>query len=150
MKDNEIIKALEVCGNDLKGCHECPKKFDGVSCMEELQDEAVELIKRQRERIEDLEVLVGMQRKRKYYNRFVKEVWQKEHGKLSYPDFDEIYKRYFDQQERLDKLPERIHKYFVKQAQKRANGMEEVPMGLVADILEHNKGVCEIIKAVQE
>ena len=109
--------------------------------------EALEKVESQQERIEDLEVLVGMQRKRKYYNKFVKEVWQKERGKLSYPDFDEIYKRYFEQQERLDKLPEQIHKYFLKQVYKRANGKKEVPMGLVADILEHNKAVCEIVKA---
>lgn len=68
------------------------------------QEKAIEAL----QEIEDLKVLTGLQRKRKYYNKFVKEVWQKEHGKLSYPDFDEIYKRYFEQQAEIERLEKAI------------------------------------------
>lgn len=89
MTDKEIIMELERMGAE----HES-----------DFSNEVLCLIKWQKERIEDLEILTGVMRKRKYYNKFVKEVWQKERGKLSYPDFDEIYKRYFDQQAEIEKL----------------------------------------------
>ena len=84
MTDNEIINALECCTKD-----------------------AIDLIQRQQEHIEDLEALTTLRNKRKYYNKFVTEVYQKEKGELHYPDFDEIYKRYFEQQEEIKRLQNR-------------------------------------------
>ena len=104
MTDKEIIKALECCSGE-KACYDCPLYVEIEKvCTATVASEAFKLIKFQQERIEDLEILTGLQRKRKYYNKFVKEVWQKERGKLSYPDFDEIYKRYFDQQAEIEKF----------------------------------------------
>lgn len=55
------------------------------------------MIAEKQEEIEELRVLTGLMQKRTYYNKFVKEVFQKERGSdLIYPDFDEIYRRYFE------------------------------------------------------
>jgi hypothetical protein len=116
-------------------------------CTATVASEALKLIKFQQERIEDLEILTGLQRKRKYYNKFVKEVWQKEHGKLSYPDFDEIYKRYFEQQERFDRIIEQVRLYFIEQCELRVGDKEEYPLGLISDLLSHNKKICQIIES---
>lgn len=93
------------------------KKYDAI-------DKAIEAL----EEIEDLKVLMGLQRKRKYYNKFVKEVWQKEHGKLSYPDFDEIYKRYFEQQAEIEKLNKAIdiHKMIADDWKYEAKRLEKM------------------------
>lgn len=91
------------------------------------QEKAIEAL----QEIEDLKVLTGLQRKRKYYNKFVKEVWQKEHGKLSYPDFDEIYKRYFEQQAEIEKLNKviDIHKMIADDWKYEAKRLERMVGG---------------------
>lgn len=88
------------------------------------QEKAIEAL----EEIEDLKVLMGLQRKRKYYNKFVKEVWQKERGKLSCPDFDEIYKRYFEQQAEIEKLNKAIdiHKMIADDWKYEAKRLEKI------------------------
>lgn len=91
-----------------RGTLEClPAKTKQESPLNDLIEAYILAIEALQE-IEDLKVLTGLQRKRKYYNKFVKEVWQKEHGKLSYPDFDEIYKRYFEQQAEIERLEKAI------------------------------------------
>lgn len=73
--------------------------------VKELEEE-IEILK---EENEDLKALTGLQRERKYYNKFVKEVFQKEKGSdLIYPDFDEIYKRYFELIEQREKVVEQL------------------------------------------
>ena len=146
MTDKEIIKALEHCSVD--DCSkDCPMIYTKGICSIELPGKALEVIKHQQEHIKELEIIIGLQRKRKYYNKFVKEVWQKEHGKLSYPDFDEIYKRYFEQQERFDRIEKAINEYFEKQCEIRTEGKKEYPAGLIQDLLTHNKKICKIVKA---
>lgn len=110
MTDKEIIKALECCFKN--NCGECclaeAHPFGINECTTQLAESALNLIKHQQEYIEEIEVIVGLQRKRKYYNRFVKEVWQKDHGEMSYPDADEIYRLYFEQRERMDRIVEQL------------------------------------------
>ena len=66
-------------------------------------------IKEMQEEIEEFEIQTGLMRKRTYYNKFVKEVFQKEKGSdLIYPDFDEIYKRYFELIEQREKIVEQL------------------------------------------
>lgn len=73
--------------------------------VKELEEE-IEILK---EENEDLKALTGLQRERKYYNKFVKEVFQKEKGSgLIYPDFDEIYKRYFELIEQREKIVKQL------------------------------------------
>ncbi|MBR5316014.1 MAG: hypothetical protein IKU44_04405 [Firmicutes bacterium] len=112
MTDNENIKAMEKCVVS-KGRYE----FEDSHCENTVMEYVLDLIKRQQELIEEYEILNGLRNKRKYYNRFVKEVWQKEKGELSYPDFDEIYRRYFEQQEMIDALiagQETLQKHFAE------------------------------------
>lgn len=126
LADSEIKKALEIC-YDTMDCAQCPNKNEGLGCIRISLKNALDLINRkdskiaelteennrQKEEIEDLNFLTQLQRGRKYYNKFVKEVFQKEKGNdLLYPDFDEIYKRYFEQKAEI----ERLEKHELKEA----------------------------------
>lgn len=102
MTEKEIIKVLECCSN-VSCVDGCPLNGE-IDCGTKLVVNTLSLIKYQQEYIEDLVALNDLRSKRHYYSRFVNEVWQKERGKLSQPDFDEIYKRYFEQQERMDEV----------------------------------------------
>ena len=53
MTDNEIIKALECCGDSYSTCAECPIKDDN-GCNEQLANYALDIIKRQQAEIERL------------------------------------------------------------------------------------------------
>ena len=53
MTDNEIIKALEICADDKKPCDGCVFHEDDF-CGTDLEKAALDLIKRQQERIERL------------------------------------------------------------------------------------------------
>lgn len=116
MQDNEIIKGLDILNKfDFFGGQRAGRELWNDKPVE-VQDEDVEnfakdvqflkdLIKRQQAEIEELQILTGLMRKRTYYNKFVKEVFQKEKGSnLVYPDADEIYKRYFEQQAEIERL----------------------------------------------
>lgn len=66
-----------------------------------------DLINRQREEIDDLNFIVGIKSKRKYYRKFIDEVYHKEKGnELCEPDFDYIYELYFKQKEEIERLKE--------------------------------------------
>lgn len=106
MTDKEIVKALECCIlEDCQGCFY--GDTDRKHCKDVLIENALDLIVSQKEGLEEFKRITGLQGKRKYYDMFVKEVFQKEMGSdLVYPDFDEIYRRYFEQQEELDHFRE--------------------------------------------
>ena len=56
MTDNEIIKALELCANrTIHSCKSCPCNSSGCACNEKLNGGALDLINRQKEKIEELE-----------------------------------------------------------------------------------------------
>ena len=59
MSDNEIIKALDICGH-LEGCADCPLGYlEGVDkCMHTLLLNALGLINRQKAEIEKLKLLI--------------------------------------------------------------------------------------------
>ena len=56
MTDNEIIKALEGCGNwqSDKTCDECPANTYGFGCAHKMAKQALDLINRQKAEIERL------------------------------------------------------------------------------------------------
>ena len=95
-------------------CEECDCMTPYFTTREEAIEawnrrEPIDRIKELEEEIEELKTLTGLQRKRTYYNRFVKEVFQKEKGSdLIYPDFDEIYKRYFELLHQREKIVEKL------------------------------------------
>lgn len=106
MNDKEIQKALECCL--LGECMSCPIiRFQDCRIM--LKDETISLLNRQQERIEELEIITGLANNRKYYRKFVDEVFCKQKGnELSEPDFDYIYQLYFEQQAVIEQLKRNI------------------------------------------
>ena len=59
----------------------------------------------------ELQAIVDLRNKRKWYTKFVKEVFQKMPGnELSHPDFDYIYEQYFSLKNRLEVAQVMIHK----------------------------------------
>lgn len=103
----QLIEIWEIC-NGAEDCQKCP--LNDKSCAKILHTATLEALKNlvqlvdfQKEEIEDFKRLTTIQRGRKYYNKFVTEVFQKERNNdLIYPDFDEIYKRYFEQKAEID------------------------------------------------
>lgn len=65
----------------------------------------LDLINRQKEELESSRLSLGLINKRKYYRKFVDDVFRKQKGKeLSTPDFDYIYELYFNQQAEIERL----------------------------------------------
>ena len=157
MTDNEIIKALECCWE--RNCYDCPihkeDKYCGI-CRAIIVREALDIIKQQQEHIEVLEAMTTLRNKREYYNRFLKEVWQKEKGELSEPDFDEIYRRYFEQQEMIDALiagQETLQKHFADKMDKIVEELKRLPnvnsdYWNFADLIDREDAI-EIVREVQ-
>ena len=105
----ELIEIWEFC-NGAEDCRKCPLKDTNcakilhTATLEALKN-LVQLVDLQKEEIEDFKRLTTIQRGREYYNKFVTEVFQKERNNdLIYPDFDEIYKRYFEQKAEIARL----------------------------------------------
>lgn len=120
MTDNEIIKALE----DKTHKAEYPW-VDSSYCDVEvsLLKNTLDLINRQQAEIEELKISTGLMNNRKFYRKFVDEVFRKQKGKeLSTPDFDYIYELYFKQQAEIERLKAEI----LILSQKRANIFEIV------------------------
>lgn len=102
MSDEDIKKALECCFE--WHCTKCPM-VGKYLCSKSLREHALDLINRQQERIEELEIITGLANNRKYYRKFVDEVFCKQKGnELSEPDFDYIYQLYFEQQAEIEQL----------------------------------------------
>ena len=102
MSDEAIKKALECCFE--WQCHKCPMLGKRL-CKKSLRKHALDFINRQQERIEELEIITGLANSRKYYRKFVDEIFCKQEGnELSEPDFDYIYQLYFEQQAEIEQL----------------------------------------------
>ena len=105
MSDEAIKKSLFEIAE--KAANRDDIYFDGHASTElsKLLHNALALINRQQERIEELEIITGLANNRKYYRRFVDEVFCKQKGnELSEPDFDYIYQLYFEQQAEIERL----------------------------------------------
>lgn len=69
-------------------------------------------LKELRELLEDYDYLTGIEKLRegrKYYKKYLKER-RKEEPELLFPDFDEIYEKYFEQKETITELERAIAK----------------------------------------
>ncbi len=110
MTDNEIIKGLECCLKDeLNICNECPFDEECGKDPDAILIHSLDLINRQKSEIEDYERIVGLMNKRKFYRKFVDEVFRKQEGKeLTDPDFDYIYQLYFEQKAEIERLRKAI------------------------------------------
>lgn len=66
-------------------------------------------IQEMQDEIQELRIITGLMQKRKYYKKFVDEVWRRQEGyELSSPDADYIYKLYFELIEERDKFIEHL------------------------------------------
>ena len=62
-----------------------------------------EQIKEKDEELKELRYILKMQNEREHYSNFLKD-FQKEKGKNTYPDFDEVYKRYDEYKSEVERL----------------------------------------------
>ena len=114
MTDEQIIKALECCieSSGPEECSKCPLKRDNgdmSECLEQKEKLSLDLINRQKAEIEELKTITGIMNTRKYYRKFVDEVFEKEMGnKRMSPDFDYIYELYFKQRAEIERLSQKI------------------------------------------
>ena len=114
MSDGDIIKALEIHSNEkYDNCEGCPYLkgdfCEGFTKHSKPFRDVLDLLKRKDAEIKELESVTGLMKNREYYNKFVKEVFQNETGnELLFPDFDEIYKRYFEQKAEIERLQKAI------------------------------------------
>lgn len=83
------------------------ERVDGVPKALAVIQEAMEEIKRLRESVAEYEDLIRLCNERTWRKKFNEEVWKKQLGhKLSTPDFDFVYKLFFEQREKISELEE--------------------------------------------
>lgn len=138
MNDEKIKKALECCFESQ--CHKCPMLGKHL-CRKSLGKHALDFINQLQERIEELEILIEVAKCRKYYRKFIDEVFCKQKGnELLEPDFDYIYQLYFEQQAEIERLQNTIddvldrESLLVERSEKYA--IEEFAELIVADYPE--------------
>lgn len=153
MEEKKVIDSLKACANHAP-CTECHfNEYSGddiCECTTMLAEEALKLIEFQEGLIEDYRALNILRNKRVHYRRFIEEVWKKEHGELSEPDFDEIYKRYFEQQEEIKLLKQnRANIFEIMEAVERgrAKGIKEL-RGEIVEQLEVKRAKMEGLKKI--
>lgn len=119
----EIKKALECCLNpELNCCNDCPYNNNGrLSCLEsEMLKDALNLINELESENKELRVVTDIANERTYRKKFTDE-WRKEYQKeldkqgnghiAGHPDFDLVYKLYFEQKDRISELQEDKEKW---------------------------------------
>ena len=116
MDTNSIKKALECCLNPkLTCCNDCPYNNNGrLSCLEsEMLKDALNLINELKSENKKLRNVINIANEREYRKKFTDE-WRKEYQKeldkqgnghiAGHPDFDLVYKLYFEQKDRIAEL----------------------------------------------
>lgn len=119
----EIKKALECCLNpELNCCNDCPYNNNGrLSCLEsEMLKDVLILINELESENKELRVVTDIANERTYRKKFTDE-WRKKYQKeldkqgnghiAGYPDFDFVYKLYFEQKNRIAELEEDKEKW---------------------------------------
>ena len=115
-KVKEIKKGLECCINpELNCCSDCPYNINGkLSCLESnMLKDALNLINEFENENKELRVVTDIANERTYRKKFTDE-WRKEYQKeldkqgnghiAGHPDFDLVYKLYFEQKDRIAEL----------------------------------------------
>lgn len=115
-KVKEIKKGLECCSNTtLDCCNGCPYFIEGkFNCFEtKLLKDVLTLINELESENKELRVVTDIANERTYRKKFTDE-WRKEYQKeldkqgnghiAGHPDFDLVYKLYFEQKDRIAEL----------------------------------------------
>ena len=123
MNIDDLKKALECCLNPkLTCCNDCPYNNNGrLSCLEsEMLKDALNLINELESENKELRVVTDIANERTYRKKFTDE-WRKEYQKeldkegkghiAGFPDFDLVYKLYFEQKDRIAELEEDKEKW---------------------------------------
>ena len=97
--------ANEIKEDDTSYLIDCLKshKINFDYCLNELLDYITNL----QEEIKEWEYIQNIQNNRKYRKRYLEER-RKEETNLYLPDYDEVYQRYYEQKERIDKTLDMI------------------------------------------
>ena len=116
MNIDKIKKGLECCSNtNILYCVNCPyDNSDAIDCnSDKMHQDALNLINELESENKELRVVVDVANERDYRKKFTDE-WRKEHQKeldkqgnghiADFPDFDLVYKLYFEQKERIAEL----------------------------------------------
>ena len=117
MNENDLKKTLECCFNPtLNYCVDCPYNTDKqwLDCnMDKLHQDALNLINELERENKELRVVTDVANEREYRKKFTDE-WRKEYQKeldkqgnghiAGFPDFDLVYKLYFEQKDRIAEL----------------------------------------------
>ena len=135
-QDEEIKKSLEEFQNRILKTNLSYHIFESEMMA---VANALDLISRQQERIEELEIITGLANNRKYYRKFVDEVFCKQKGnELSEPDFDYIYQLYFEQQAEIERLKNEI-KGFDKFLKETDCSLKEIRAEAIKEFAERLK-----------
>ena len=116
MNIDDLKKALECCLNPkLTCCNDCPYNNNGkLSCLEsEMLKDALNLINELESENKELRNVISIANERTYRKKFTDE-WRKEYQKkldkqgnghiAGHPDFDLVYKLYFEQKDLIAEL----------------------------------------------
>ena len=120
MNINDIKKGLECCLKPtISYCVDCPYNNNGaLDCnSEKMLKDALNLINELESENKELRVVVDIANERTYRKKFTEE-WRKEYQKeldkqgnghiAGFPDFDLVYKLYFEQKDRIAELESEI------------------------------------------
>lgn len=120
-KVKEIKKAMECCVDSIKyGCECCPYHKSSSDCQELLIWDMQTYINELESENKELRVVTDIANERTYRKKFTDE-WRKEYQKeldkqgnghiAGHPDFDLVYKLYFEQKDRIAELEEDKEKW---------------------------------------
>ena len=120
MNIDEIKKGLECCLKPtVSYCVDCPYNNNGaLDCdIDKMLKDALNLINELESENKELRVVVDIANERTYRKKFIEE-WRKEYQKeldkqgewhiAGFPDFDLVYKLYFEQKDRIAELEDKI------------------------------------------
>ena len=120
MNINDIKKGLECCLKPtISYCVDCPYNNNGaLDCnSDKMHQDALNLINELESENKELRVVVDIANERTYRKKFTEE-WRKEYQKeldkqgnghiAGFPDFDLVYKLYFEQKDRIAELESEI------------------------------------------
>ena len=120
-KVKEIKNNIIICSNKIecKGCSLFPN-MKSTNCRNKLLADALTIINELESENKELRVVVDIANERTYRKKFTDE-WRKEYQKeldkqgnghiAGHPDFDLVYKLYFEQKERIAELEEDKEKW---------------------------------------
>lgn len=99
MMTNKIKEIVELLKEDLYIPQEDNREY---KLLDKGDDKLLlDYITNLQEQVNEYEQLIDIQDKREYHKRYLEER-RKEQPNLLYPDYDEIYKRYYEQKELID------------------------------------------------